>query len=107
MLADSARSSVLTPRETHARAALDFWATYFPWRLLALWPMFGVSFARQQLASAASWAREILQPEQCRFTEELTEALHTGLTSFDHSDLHRTRVNFQRASDLAREEGFL
>jgi eukaryotic-like serine/threonine-protein kinase len=101
------RHGNLAQAENQARAALELWPRSYPWRLWALWPLFGISLVHEQLEQAVTCAKEILAPEQCQLPPDLSVPLEQALQAFERSDLETTRARFQQASESAARRGYL
>jgi class 3 adenylate cyclase/predicted ATPase len=101
------RRGNLAQAENHARTSVELVSRNYPWRLFALWPLFGISLARQQMDQAVDCARGILEPEQCQLPPDLSAALEAAIGAFERSDVETARARFQQASELAGRIGYL
>jgi eukaryotic-like serine/threonine-protein kinase len=101
------RRGNLAKAENQARATLELWPQNYPWRLWALWPLFGISLGRQHIEQAVDWAKGMLDPEQCRLPGDLSTALDEALEAFERSEVETTRARFQQASELAERRCYL
>ena len=97
--------------QANAQAALELWqqgqADYRPFYWTALWPLLGVAVAQDHIADAIDHARTLLEPTRQPLPAALTAMLEEAINYWDHGQPDAARTHLQRASELAREMGYL
>jgi len=99
--------------EGNGRAALEIWqqlpaghaSAAFHWT--ALWPLIGVSVARDHIPEAIDYARALLEPTRQRLPEALTVILEKAINTWEGGDAKETCTNLNQALELAQKMGYL
>jgi DNA-binding SARP family transcriptional activator len=93
-----------------ARAALEAWRgipAHYPFLWLVLWPLLDLAIGRGDVDEAVEHARKMLDREQQRLPDILTDALDEARTAFHSGDIRRARACLLAARGHARRIGYL
>jgi tetratricopeptide (TPR) repeat protein len=102
------REGDLAQAEKDPHAALERYPpTYIGVRWIMLWPLLGVALAQGRLAEAVGHARALLDPKESPMPDNITVALGHAIQAWEKPEPDMARVHLQRASELAREKGYL
>jgi len=107
------REGNLSEAETNGQAALEAWqqlpaghaSAAMHWA--ALWPLIGVSVAKNQISKAIDYARALLEPSRQRLPEALTAIVEKAIHTWEGGDSNETRTNLNQALELAQKMGYL
>jgi DNA-binding SARP family transcriptional activator/tetratricopeptide (TPR) repeat protein len=107
------REGDLAQAEADGRAALELWrqlpashsSCAFQWT--ALWPLIGVTVARDRTAEASEYVRALLDTTQQRLPGNLEAAVGLAGRAFEEGDVESARIHLRQAIELAQELGYL
>jgi predicted ATPase/class 3 adenylate cyclase len=74
---------------------------------VTLWPLIGVEMARQQISDAIRHIETLLTPSQMAVPSDLESAMRASVNAWKGNDRNTAKIHLEKASELAREMGYL
>lgn len=90
----------------NGQLALDIWEHIYPFQWAALWPLLDVVLREQDVATAVSYAQQLLHPSQQKLPDPITTSLEKAIASWQTADLQTTTTHLQQAIKTTKQMGF-
>jgi len=100
----------LRAAEQRGQEALPIWRQsplVYPFQWQALWPLIAVALARGQEDEAWAYVQALLEPTQQRLPDALNTPLEAAVQAKAQGQAGDARAHLDRATELAREMGYL
>jgi len=104
------KKASITEALERGKAALEPWQqseTGFMFQWLALYPLISTALARDRIAEAVKYARDLLDPAQQALPNTLEISLEGAIETWERGEPEAARTHFDRAIELAQEMGYL
>ena len=72
-----------------------------------LWPLIGAQLMREQISDAIDHVEPLLTPSQMAIPADLESAMRAAVDAWKGNDRATARIHLEKASELAREMGYL
>jgi tetratricopeptide (TPR) repeat protein len=74
---------------------------------IPLWPLFGAQLMREQISDAIDHVEPLLTPSQMAIPADLESAMRAAVDAWKGNDRAAAKIHLEKASELAREMGYL